>query len=578
MPIRDQLMSALSNYAQQTQLPVMDKNQEMMFNLYANKPEFAAQYYPAIENQKRTAILQQEQQQKQQQQSALSKIASGLVSGNFDVQNVLAQVGAQTGDPSALVTYMAAKQKQDQANALAQQANYVVNGQGLMQPPMGAGMSAPNSPLNVRNNNAGNMKNPDGTFQTFNNPEAGVNAMAQDLTAKIMGKSKVMTQQYGQGYVPTITNVITTWAPPSENDTAAYIAHVANESGIDPNKPLSVMDVQRIMPAMIKMEGGNQASQYFSNNQQQIPQQAQQQIPQTAPVEPQNTATEQMRRLAAIDPQKTLRGQWAYLEQKIKDEAAQTKVGESVITPENAHLTGQQFADTIEDKDIKNKAMAIVEGRAPYPNLTGRTPKNLKIALEAAQQIDPTLSAATYPMRAKVTKDFASGAQEGKNINALNTAINHLQTMAKAAKDLDNTGVPWWNYVGNKTKSGYDDKFNAKIKAYDAAKLAVADETAKVYKGAGALNEQEQKDWQALFSENNGPKTQQEAIKQTGKLLMGKVDALTNQYNDAFGGVIKKDFLSPKSREILGEFGVIEKQNDASQPPTSKEVNFEDLP
>lgn len=40
---------------------------------------------------------------------------------------------------------------------------------------------------------------------------------------------------------PTTTpaELLTSWAPPSENDTAAYIASVASQTGFDPNAPLS---------------------------------------------------------------------------------------------------------------------------------------------------------------------------------------------------------------------------------------------------------------------------------------------------------------------------------------------------
>ncbi|CAB5212900.1 hypothetical protein UFOVP191_62 [uncultured Caudovirales phage] len=121
-------------------------------------------------------------------------------------------------------------------------------------------------PLSVRNNNPGNLRpvGSDSGFQQFASAEDGMNAMQRDLQAKVSGNSLVMKSKFGAGYTPTIENVISTWAPPSENNTAAYINDVSRNSGISPTQPLSVADVQKIAPAMIKHEGGDKASAYYN--------------------------------------------------------------------------------------------------------------------------------------------------------------------------------------------------------------------------------------------------------------------------------------------------------------------------
>jgi hypothetical protein len=119
-------------------------------------------------------------------------------------------------------------------------------------------------PLNVRNNNPGNIRGKDGKFLKFDTPEEGAKAMASDLRVKISGKSDAMKAKYGEGYEPTLTTVISTWAPPAENDTRAYIASVARDTGIDPERPLTEADIEKIMPAMVKVEGGDKAANYFA--------------------------------------------------------------------------------------------------------------------------------------------------------------------------------------------------------------------------------------------------------------------------------------------------------------------------
>lgn len=120
------------------------------------------------------------------------------------------------------------------------------------------------APLNVRNNNPGNIRGADGKFREFATPEEGMAEMERDLGVKISGKSSAMKANFGAGYVPSIRNIISTWAPKSENDTNSYVASVAKDSGIDPDAPLSKDDIKKIMPAMIKVEGGSNSMSYYT--------------------------------------------------------------------------------------------------------------------------------------------------------------------------------------------------------------------------------------------------------------------------------------------------------------------------
>lgn len=113
------------------------------------------------------------------------------------------------------------------------------------------------------NGNPGNLRDPQtGDFQTFDSPEAGVAAMRNDLLTKISGNSKAMAGRYGDNYSPTLRNVITTYAPPTENDTEGYVKYVAGKSGLDPDSPMQTTDVEKILPHMLTMESGPKAAQY----------------------------------------------------------------------------------------------------------------------------------------------------------------------------------------------------------------------------------------------------------------------------------------------------------------------------
>lgn len=128
-------------------------------------------------------------------------------------------------------------------------------------------------PINVRNNNPGNMRGSDGNFASYDSPKAGLDAMHRDLSLKVAGNSPVMKSKFGDNYQPTLRNVISTWAPDSENDTAHYLDFVAKHAGIDPDSPISETDIPKIMQPMVQMEGGQKASQYFGKLMQDAPKQ-----------------------------------------------------------------------------------------------------------------------------------------------------------------------------------------------------------------------------------------------------------------------------------------------------------------
>lgn len=98
-----------------------------------------------------------------------------------------------------------------------------------------------NLPRGLRNNNPGNIEDgpfartqpgyvgSDGRFAIFDNINSGKAA-----TSSLLGS-------YGNKGVNTLSGIINRWAPAADgNDTRAYIAAVARQTGLDPNKPLDM--------------------------------------------------------------------------------------------------------------------------------------------------------------------------------------------------------------------------------------------------------------------------------------------------------------------------------------------------
>ncbi|WP_374572785.1 hypothetical protein [Phenylobacterium sp.] len=109
-------------------------------------------------------------------------------------------------------------------------------------------------PVSIRNNNPGNLRRwgsrptQDG-FAVFDTVEAGMLAMARNLLG------------YAKRGDDTIREIISKWAPSSENDTGAYIRTVAKALGVSADKVLNLKDpatLTKLMQAISRQEAGGE--------------------------------------------------------------------------------------------------------------------------------------------------------------------------------------------------------------------------------------------------------------------------------------------------------------------------------
>jgi hypothetical protein len=143
-------------------------------------------------------------------------------------------------------------------NALSQLNNNSPQQPSAASPAPPVPASSSGTPSTTPQNNPGNLRPVGATtgFMSYPTPEAGMVAMRGDLLAKIGGSPSM------KGKTPTLGNIISTYAPPSENNTADYQNYVSQNSGIPLDQPLTSSDVDKIMPPMMKYEGARvQSSQ-----------------------------------------------------------------------------------------------------------------------------------------------------------------------------------------------------------------------------------------------------------------------------------------------------------------------------
>ena len=111
-----------------------------------------------------------------------------------------------------------------------------------------------NNPMNIRENHkvdydwvGESLFDSDLDFEEFVSPVYGIRAAARIL------------KNYRDKYdLNTVSGIINRWAPPTENDTQAYIKSVADKVGVNANEPLTEVDYTRLISAMIYHENGQQ--------------------------------------------------------------------------------------------------------------------------------------------------------------------------------------------------------------------------------------------------------------------------------------------------------------------------------
>lgn len=105
----------------------------------------------------------------------------------------------------------------------------------------------------LRNNNPGNIRALPG--QTAD--EEGFR-IYPTMDAGIVGMSEQLDRYAGRGK-NTIRDIVSTWAPSNENDTAGYISNVSQFTGIAADAQLTASDRAQVMAAMMRQENGRSA-------------------------------------------------------------------------------------------------------------------------------------------------------------------------------------------------------------------------------------------------------------------------------------------------------------------------------
>lgn len=164
--------------------------------------------------------------------------------------------------------------------------------------------------------------------------------------------------------------------------------------------------------------------------------------------------------------------------------------------------------------------------------------------------INPAYDASLYANRAPTRKAFTTGTQ-GQQINAINTAIGHMDQLGSVLASLDNSDVQIKNRAYNWLKSQFGD---ASVTNFNTLKDALSSEVAGVLAKGGATVSGIA-DAQSHINSAQSPAQLAGYIKTQIPIFGSKLNELNYQYHQQMdNGPDKKDpyeALSPTSKAIL---------------------------
>ncbi len=186
--------------------------------------------------------------------------AGGLASGKgfSGLMGRLGLLGAGiyfSGDLADAITPASFLEKRDEDKPFIYRKHWLENSLGI--PYDDPNSSKPRNPagktLAEKNNNPGNIRGKSGLggFASYASEQDGWDAMSNQLMRYFNG------QTTGKK-LKTIEDVVTTWAPPSENDTKSYIKDVSSFMGVGAKDDLNLSDptvMAKLRTAMARREG-----------------------------------------------------------------------------------------------------------------------------------------------------------------------------------------------------------------------------------------------------------------------------------------------------------------------------------
>lgn len=208
--------------------------------------------------------------------------------------------------------------------------------------------------------------------------------------------------------------------------------------------------------------------------------------------------------------------------------------------------SGSDFLNTIPEAD-----RTLIKKLANYdidPKTLSTKGGHRERMLSLVTQYDPTYDDTQYANKRRAITQFGTGPQ-GNTVRSLNVAIEHIDTLQRAADALKNTDLPAFNKVANEIAT-----FTGKSppNTFEGLRDMVANEVVKGTIGnAGALQDRAQAAEKVKAAAS--PKQLSELFNGWTELMGGQVKGLERQYEASTRNKDFRDrYLTPRTQAAIG--------------------------
>ena len=207
---------------------------------------------------------------------------------------------------------------------------------------------------------------------------------------------------------------------------------------------------------------------------------------------------------------------------------------------------GQAFLESLPETD--RQMVRKIAGYEIDPKTLSTRGGHRERVLSMVSQFDPTYDDTQYANKRRAIAQFGSGPQ-GNTVRSLNVAIEHIDTLKRAAEALKNGDFT----PGNKTYNEFAKVFGkTPPNTFEGIRDIVANEVVKGTIGnSGAL--QDRAEAQARVKASLSPDQLNELMNGWTELMGGQVKGLSQQYEGATGlKDFRERYLTQRARDAIG--------------------------
>lgn len=226
-------------------------------------------------------------------------------------------------------------------------------------------------------------------------------------------------------------------------------------------------------------------------------------------------------------------------------ERASASGGSAEVTPGDFTKQGNEFLESLPETD--RQMVRKIAGYEIDPKTLSTRGGHRERVLSMVSQFDPTYDDTQYANKRRAIAQFGSGPQ-GNTVRSLNVAIEHIDTLQRAADALKNGDFT----PGNKTYNEFAKIFGqSPPNTFEGIRDFVANEVVKGTIGnAGAL--QDRNEAQSRVKAAASPEQLNQLMNGWTELMGGQVKGLAQQYEGSTGLKDFRDrYLTQRTRDAI---------------------------